>query len=267
VKHKALDGKESYEEGEQVVKICANCGQTVKNTAKFCKYCGVKITASAPRAPAVQPTKPATPKTAVKPHPVTEVPADVLAQLDARSSLTELQAEEKAILEELEKLEAELEQGDRSIAELEKEIKPLKKKIKTLKGKETKLKAKVKPFSFEKSGKERELWRDRAENLEELREKGEVRESVYNRLREEYETNRAKADAEFQEQVLMAREWLAILKGQYTATRDELSMLEARRSVGEIKEKQFKTKKLKLEKRARMLGHHVEVLEEILRNF
>ncbi len=266
MKHKALGGKESYEEGEQMVKICPNCGQTVKDTAKFCKYCGVKITASAPRAPAIQPTKPVSSKITPKTHSVTEVPAAVLAQLDARSSLSELEAEEKAILEELEQLEGELEQGDRSIAELEKEIKPLQKKIKTLKEKEKKLKAKIEPFSFEKSGKERKLWRDRAENLEELREKGEVRESVYSRLQEEYETNRAKADAEFQEQVLLAREWLAILKGQYTATRDELSMLEARRSVGEIKESQFKTKKLKLEKRARMLGHHVEVFEEILRD-
>jgi chromosome segregation ATPase len=178
-----------------------------------------------------------------------------------------IEEEETELLSELEALEKELEQGDRSIAELEKEIKPLQKKIKALKTKEKKLKSKVKEFDFEKAGKERVRLKERMEKLEELKEGGKVRESVYIRLQDEYEQGMAESDGQYQEKVILAREWLALLKAQYKAVRDELSLLDARHSVGEVKEADYKSRKKNLEKRSKTLGHQVEIFEAVLRDF
>jgi chromosome segregation ATPase len=246
--------------------ICSNCGQTVKATAKYCKFCGSALSASAARvAPAAPPTA------SVYPSPrsvkaVTEVPADALAQLEARAELTRLASEEEQVVADLEKLEGELERGDRSIDELEKQISPLQKRVKALKTQKKQLESKVQGFLFEKAAKDRAHWSDRLEKLEELKESGKVRESVYGRLHNEYETSRNKADAEYQQQVLQAREWLALLKAQYTAARDELAVLEARRSVGEVKTADYEARKEKLENRSQTLGRQVEILENVLRS-
>ncbi len=200
-------------------------------------------------------------------EPVTEVPAEILAQLEIRSQLMEIEEEEAELLDELERLEKELEQGDRSIAELEKEIKPLQKKIKSQKSKEKKLNSKVKEFAFEKAGKERQRLKERMEKLEDLKESGKVRESVYIRLQDEYDQGMAESDAQYQEQVVLAREWLALLKAQYKAVRDELSLLDARHSVGEVKEVDYQSRKKSLEKRSKTLGHQVEIFEAVLRDF
>jgi chromosome segregation ATPase len=200
-------------------------------------------------------------------EPVTEVPAEVLAQLEARSQLMSLEEEDAELLKQLEILEKELEDGDRSIAELEKEIKPLQKKIKALKTREKKLKTKVKEYAFEKAGKDRLASKERLDKLEELKESGKVRESVYIRLKEEYEKNLDEADALYQEQVVLAREWLALLKAQYKAVRNELSLLDARHSVGEVKDVDFKSRKEKMENRSKVLGQQVEIFEEVLRGF
>jgi chromosome segregation ATPase len=199
--------------------------------------------------------------------PVTEVPAEVLAQLEIRSQLMGIEEEETELLDEVERLEKELEQGDRSIAELENEIKPLKKQIKSLKTKEKKLKSKVKEFNFEKAGKERLRLKERTEKLEELKNGGKVRESVYLRLKDEYEQGMIEADTQYQEKVVLAREWLALLKAQYKAVRDELSLLDARHSVGEVKEVDYNSRKKTLEKRSKILGHQVEIFETVLRDF
>ena len=254
--------------GESMSRICPNCGQSVKDSAKFCKYCGSKLGAPVSR-PVSRPvtTGRAAPDIVVDREPVTEVPAEVLAQLEVRSALMGIEEEEAELLSELESLEKELEQGDRSIAELEEEIKPLKKKIKELKTKEKKLQSKVKEFDFEKAGKERVRLKERMEKLEGLKEGGKVRESVYVRLQDEYGQGIAEADAQYQEKVVLAREWLALLKAQYKAVRDELSLLDARHSVGEVKEVDYKSRKENLEKRSKTLGHQVEIFETVLRDF
>lgn len=248
-------------------RVCSNCGQSVKDSAKFCKYCGAKLGPSV-STPVSRPvtTSRAAPVMPDR-EPVTEVPAEVLTQLEARSELMSLEEEETELLKELENLDKELEQGDRSIAELEKEIKPLQNKIKALKGREKKLQARVKEFDFEKAGKERHRWKERIEKLEGLKEEGKVRESVYLRLQEEYRKNQTETDAQYQEQVIIAREWLALLKAQYKAVRDELSLLDARHSVGEVKEADYKSRKVQLEKRSKVLGHQVEIFEAVLRDF
>jgi chromosome segregation ATPase len=240
----------------------------VKDSAKFCKFCGSKLGApvSLPVSRPVTSGR-AAPVTVSDRKPVTEVPADVLAQLEARSELMGLEEEEEGLQKDIETLEEELEKGDRSIAEIEKEMAPLQKRIKALKKREKKLKSKVKEFEFEKLGKERLQWKEKVEKLEELKEGGEVRESIYLRLQEEYSRNQAEADAQYQEQVVIAREWLALLKTQYKGARDELSILDARHSVGEVKEADYKSRKGKLEKRAKKLGRQVEIFENILRDF
>ncbi len=249
-------------------RVCSNCGQLVKDSAKFCKFCGTKLE-PAVSAPVSRPvtTGRVIPPSVSDRQPVTEVPPEMLAQLEARSQLTSLEDEEKALLKELEQLESELEQGDRSIAELEKEIKPLQKKIKTLKDREKKLSSKVKEFDFEKAGKERLRWKERLEKLEEMKEAGKVRESVYLRLKDEYSKNQSETDAHYQEQVILAREWLALLKAQYKAARDELSLLEARHAVGEVKDVDYKSRKENLENRSKVLGYQVEIFEEVIRDF
>ncbi|MFX1576623.1 MAG: zinc-ribbon domain-containing protein [Promethearchaeota archaeon] len=249
-------------------RICPNCGQSVKDSAKFCKYCGSKLGAPVAK-PVSRPVTTGRAAPAVMPdrEPVTEVPAEVLAQLEVRAQLMGIEEEESELLSELEALEKELEQGDRSIAELEKEIKPLQQKIKALKTKEKKLNSKVKEFNFEKAGKERQRLKERMTKLEELKEGGKVRESVYIRLQDEYEQGMAEADAQYQEQVILAREWLTLLKAQYKGVRDELSLLDARHSVGEVKEKDYKSRKTNLEQRSKVLGHQVEIFEAVLRDF
>ncbi len=247
--------------------VCSNCGQSVKTTAKYCKFCGSPLSASAARvAPARPPAGLAAPPRGPAPKAATEVPAEVFAQLEARAELTRLGTEEQQVLADLEKLEAELERGDRSIEELEKEISPLQKRVKALKAQKKQLESKVQGFAFEKAAKDRAHWADRLEKLEELKESGKVRESVYDRLHDEYEASQNKAEADYQQQVLQAREWLAMLKAQFTATRDELALLEARHSVGEVKEADYASRKEKLEKRSQTLGHHVENLEDVLRS-
>ncbi len=209
----------------------------------------------------------AAPAPVLERQPVTEVPAKVLAQLETRSQLISIADEESDLLEQLERLEKELEEGDRSIAELEKEIKPLQKKIKALKTREKKLKTKIKEFDFEKAGKERLRLKERMAKLEELKESGKVRESVYLRLQQEYEQSQTEEDTKYQEKIVLAREWLALLKAQYKAARDELSLLDARHSVGEVKDADYTSRKEKLEKRSKILGQQVEIFEEILRDF
>ncbi|MFX1509003.1 MAG: zinc ribbon domain-containing protein [Promethearchaeota archaeon] len=249
-------------------RICPNCGQSVKDSAKFCKYCGSKLGApvSTPVSRPVTSGR-AAPAAISDRAPVTEVPAEVLAQLEIRSQLLEIEEEDSELLEEVERLEKELEQGDRSIAELESEIKPLQKQIKSLKKNEKKLKSKIKEFDFEKAGKERLRLKERAEKLEELKESGKVRESVYLRLKDEYEQGITEADTQYQEKVVLAREWLSLLKAQYKAIRDELSLLDARYSVGEVKDADYKSRKETLEKRSKILGHQVEIFETVLRDF
>ena len=256
------------EAGDCMPRMCPNCGQSVKDSAKFCKFCGSKLGApvSLPVSRPVTSGR-AAPRTIAERKSVTEIPADILTQLEARAELMGLEDEEEELQKDIEALEEELEKGERSIAEIEKEMAPLQKQIKALKTREKKLKAKVKVFEFEKLGKERLQWKEKLEKLEELKEGGEVRESIYLRLQEEYSRNQAEADGQYQEQVVIAREWLALMKAQYKAARDELSILDARRSVGEVKDADYKSRKTKLEKRAKTLGRQVEIFENILRDF
>ncbi len=189
----------------------------------------------------------------------------MLAQLELRGQLLELEKEEKGLMEEIERLQAELEKGEESIAELEEKMKPLKKRIKDLTSREKKLKAKLKPFPFEEAEKARHLWSERLEKLEELKLEGKTRESVYQRLKREYDTGLRETEAKYQEQLVLTKEWLVLLKAQYAAARDELAMLEARHEVGEVSEKAHTQNKETLEKRTKQLGRQVEILETILR--
>ena len=197
---------------------------------------------------------------------VTEVPGEVLEQLEWRVELRELEGEKREVAKELEGLEGELERGERPVAELEKMIAPLKKRIKTITAKEKKLESKVKPFPFEEAGKARRLWSERLDKLEELKREGKVRESVYHRLREEYEGKRREADIKYREELSKARKWLALLKSRYAAARDDLATLEARHAVGEIADGEFRSRREELEKQATRLGSQVEILESVIRS-
>ena len=243
--------------------VCSSCGNTIRRTAKFCKYCGQ---------PSLSPSRgisrrdyPSPSTTVSRSRPVTEIPADVLAQLELRGQLLELEKEEKGLMEEIERLQAELEKGEQSIAELEGKMKPLKKRIKALTSREKKLKTKLKPFPFEEAGKARHLWSERIEKLEDLKQEGKTRESVYRRLKGEYDTGLRESEAKYQEQLILTKEWLVLLKSQYAAARDELAMLEARHEVGEVSAGRHEQSKETLEKRTSQLGRQVEILETILR--
>ena len=243
--------------------VCSNCGNTVRRTAKFCKYCGRPLT-SRSSSVSRRDYSPS-PTSVTRSRPVTEIPADVLSQLELRGQLLEIEKEEKELMAEIEKLQAELEKGEQSIAEIEEKMKPLKKSTKELTKKEKKLKAKIKPFPFEEAGKARHLWSERLEKLEELKQEGTTRESVYRRLKGEYETGLREAEEKYQEQLILTKEWLLLLKSQYAAARDELAMLEARHEVGEVSEGVHEKNKETLQKRTLQLGRQVEILETILR--
>ncbi|MFW9832035.1 MAG: zinc ribbon domain-containing protein, partial [Candidatus Thorarchaeota archaeon] len=69
-------------------RVCPNCGQSVKDSAKFCKYCGTKMGAPLSR-PVPRPIPTSRPPATVPDRqPITEVPASVLAQLAARSPVS-----------------------------------------------------------------------------------------------------------------------------------------------------------------------------------
>ena len=259
-----------------VVRICSYCGSRARDSARFCKYCGRPLTGEPgragekpgyPSAPAPKAEVAGTggPSGAGGAGEVREVPGEVLEQLEWRVELRELEEEKREVAKELEGLEGELERGERPVAELEKMIAPLKKRIKAITAREKKLESKVKPFSFEEAGKARRLWSERLEKLEELKKEGKVRESVYRRLREEYESKRREADVRYREELSKAREWLALLKSRYAAARDDLATLEARHAVGEIGEGEFQSRREELEKQASRLGSQVEILESIIR--
>ncbi len=252
-----------FQQVNKLTPVCSSCGNTVRRTAKFCKYCGRPLTSRSRRVSQRDYTTPSTGVTRSK--PVTAIPAGVLAQLELRGQLLELEKEEKELMEEIERLQAELEKGEQSIAELEEKMKPLKKRIKELTSREKKLKAKIKPFPFEEAGKARHLWSERIDKLEDLKQEGTTRESVYRRLKGEYETGLRKAEEKYQEQLILTKEWLLLLKSQYAAARDELAMLEARHEVGEVGEGAHVQSKETLEKRTHQLGRQVEILETILR--
>jgi hypothetical protein len=84
-------------------------------------------------------------------------------------------------------------------------------------------------------------------------------------LKGEYEDGLRAAEAKYQEQLILTKEWLVLLKAQYAAARDELAMLEARHEVGEVGEKGHAQSKETLEKRTQQLGRQVEILETVLR--
>ncbi len=249
--------------------VCSSCGNTVKSTAKFCKYCGRSLKSPSRGVSRRDHPSPSTrvsrSRSVTASRPVTEIPSDVLAQLELRGQLLELQKEEKGLMEEIDRLQAELEKGEQSISELEEKMKPLKKRIKELTSREKKLKTKIKPFPFEEAGKARHLWSERLDKLEELKQEGTTRESVYRRLKGEYETGLRDAERKYQEQLILTKEWLLLLKSQYAAARDELAMLEARHGVGEVGEGAHEKSKETLEKRTKQLGRQVEILETILR--
>lgn len=225
--------------------LCGNCGKEVRPGTKFCIYCGSPVTTAisdtgessqTPETTADLVSEPATTPEVEKPEEVQPIPipTGVLASLIARGRQLALEDQYAKSDQKSDKLLEELSKaaGDGDFA----------------------LEGLIDTYINEQTEQDR---------LDELREKDEVSDRVYERLSAEYQEKLAKMDQDIESGLEQLKGYTAQLNRELNQIHDELETVNARVLIGDIEE-DFTSQKTKLTEKQQRLNYALAAAHHIL---
>ncbi|MFX1561966.1 MAG: zinc-ribbon domain-containing protein [Promethearchaeota archaeon] len=217
---------------------CHICGRKPKPKAFFCHFCGTRLKTT-PKSPTMgssestPKSKSSAPSDKATVSADEEIPAAVEAALILRGKLEQLREQKTAIEEELETIRVKQLVGEfteakakKQVESVEAKLEPLMKEIKNLEEK-----AGTPLETLQQEQKEQE---DRLKRLEELHKSGEVEESVYKRLANEYQSKMDEITQQLGAELDKAHRWLSQLEVHQQQLEFDKETLQVRARIDEI---------------------------------
>ncbi|MFQ5820516.1 MAG: zinc ribbon domain-containing protein [Candidatus Heimdallarchaeota archaeon] len=285
---------------------CEQCGNPLVKGARFCGVCGrpVKksikkevtlkptISQDVPTKPKVE-TEPLIPKSREEPslheipilseetfHPSTEtiekelaaqefeIPDEMITILYARKRVPVLQKELNTQKEELDALSEKMNVGLLTKKEAMGQLKILKKKIGELQAEKEQLdEAASVPLEIESLDDERKTLVEWETKLKELKKAGKTSDTVFQKVKREYEEKRNNIDSQLTEQVLRLKQWANLLMKRSQLLSQAQETLRVKLQVEEISSEDATEQMRETEKKLEKAKLAEEQAREILKQF
>ena len=272
---------------------CPFCGRIVRNTDKFCIFCGSKLQKSAqtPSKPSItsqerdeidmelgtsetadskkqRKNKSSKGKSAER-EAIPELPEEIKAQLEAKMELAVLNTKKERLRDKLRELTDELDshryQYDIDYAKkVNLKLDAIKEIKNELFAEEEKLRNVLGPsgqFRMDELDTIMEIQREQLIELKRSYKRHKIKKNVYEQLKEEYADKFRSAESELQDLRGNIIRMLAEEKSKKTTFQNRISMLQARLKSGEIDEPTFNDQRNHLEKDIEQVAQKIKILE------
>ncbi|MEM3586412.1 MAG: hypothetical protein QXO71_03725 [Candidatus Jordarchaeaceae archaeon] len=269
--------------------ICPRCGQRAEDWFIYCKYCGfpLKQESEKPKKPVTieveveEPTKPPIIKKVSKPQKIDvkeaklevskpveieKIPDDIRRNLVGRGKTYLIETRLRKLNRDYETLKTRQLVGEITEEELEKRSEPLWQEINDIKKTLEEMGA-TEPLEVEVLLAEKETQIERKKKLEELLIKGEIRETIYQKLVSEYDSKIKQAEKRLKEGITQMEKWLASLKIEKQELLDQQEMLIAKMKIGDMPIKDYEIQKKDLETKIKDNELALQFLEGVLERF
>nr|MDO8081462.1 hypothetical protein [Candidatus Freyarchaeota archaeon] len=269
--------------------ICPRCGQRTEDWFVYCKYCGlplkqelekpkkpvtIRVEVEEPEKPIVTRKVKETPKTekkeakleVEKPVEVEKIPDDVKRNLIGRGKTYLIENRLRKLNRDYETLKTRQLVGEITEEELEKRSEPLWQEINDIKKTLGEMGA-TEQLEVEVLLAEKETQVERKKKLEELLIKGEIRETIYQKLVSEYDAKLKQAEKKLKEGVHQMEKWLVSLKAEKQELLDQQEMLMAKMKIGDLPVKEYETQKKELETKIKDNELACQFLEGVIERF
>ncbi|MHA2227264.1 MAG: zinc-ribbon domain-containing protein [Candidatus Hodarchaeales archaeon] len=249
---------------------CSNCGKNINTKARFCRFCGnpvkksrsaISRSESTPPSPIKPPTparKPLIPTTEV----VEKIPEEIINNLYARKRESQIKADLKKLLDEIDELTKKVEIGlieqDNS-AEM---ISKIQSNIDTLQEEQKSLKSQ--PLDLEDFAENEKKWQRRLEKIEEKKRVQAISHEVYSSLHDEYASELASIQQKLAVEERKARRWLVGLQKDARELDTKIERLKVRGEIEGMNTSEISQKTEDLSKQRKKKAVASEVLTEIL---
>jgi uncharacterized Zn finger protein (UPF0148 family) len=272
---------------------CPRCGQITEDWFVYCKYCGypLKQESEKPKKPLtirVEVKEPEKPKSVAtgkvredtttrterreakleveKPVEVEKIPDDVKRNLIGRGKTYLIETRLRKLNRDYETLKTRQLVGEITQEELEKRSEPLWQEINDIKKTLGEMGA-TEQLEVEVLLAEKETQVERKKKLEELLIKGEIRETIYQKLVEEYDAKLKQAQKNLKEGVQQMEKWLVSLETEKQGLTDQQEMLTAKMKIGDLPVKEYETQKKDLETKIKDNELACQFLEGVIERF
>ncbi len=272
-----------------VLPICPRCGQKTEDWFSYCKYCGlplkqekekakkpitIKVRVEEPEETALEaeeeiealPPKRTEAKVVEKTAEIEKIPEDIKRNLIERGKTYLVETRLRKLNRDYETLKTRQIVGEITEEELEKRAEPLREEISEIRKTLQEMGA-AEPLNVEVLLAEKETQIERKKKLEELLIKGEIRETIYQKLVSEYEAKLKEAEKKLAEGIRQMEKWLVSLEAEKQELLDQEEMLTAKMKIGEVPVKEYQTQKKELETKIKEVGLACEFLEGVIERF
>lgn len=252
---------------------CEHCGNPLSKGARFCGVCGRPVKKSFKKEVKLEPTfsQDITTKPKVETEPLitksreesslheipilseesiqpstetlemeltsqeVKIPDEMITILYARKRVPILQKELNTQMEELDALSEKMNVGLLTKKEAMDQLKVLKKKIGELQAEKDQLdEAASVPLEIERLNEERKTLVEWETKLKELKKAGKTSDTVYQKVKREYEEKRNNIDNQLTEQLLRLKQWANLLKKRTQILSQEQETLRVKLQVEDI---------------------------------
>ncbi|WXG40069.1 MAG: hypothetical protein WED07_04480 [Candidatus Freyarchaeum deiterrae] len=268
---------------------CPRCGQITEDWFVYCKYCGfpIKQESEKPQKPVAirvevdEPEKPIAtrkireaPKVekkeakleVKKPVEVEKIPEDVKRNLIGRGKTYLIETRLRKLNRDYETLKTRQLVGEITEEELEKRSEPLWQEINDIKKTLGEMGA-TEQLDVEVLLAEKETQVERKKKLEELLLKGEIRETIYQKLVSEYDEKLKQAQKKLKDGVQQMEKWFVSLEAERQGFLDQQEMLMAKMKIGDLPVKEYETQKKELETKIKDNELACQFLEGVIERF
>jgi hypothetical protein len=191
------------------------------------------------------------------------IPVDVIDVLAGRLEVDLIKNEMNEALEEIEKIEQRLDIGIIDASEAKEQINEKKQILDELKERKNNIPEEGLPYE-EYQKKIREM-KDKLLKLEEMKKEGKIsRESVYEKLFKEYNTEYLGAQAQFDEETRRFTQWQKQLEEDVKNYHDHAELAVTRAQLGEISEEEAQKEKKQYETDAKRRDLARKSIQELL---
>jgi DNA repair exonuclease SbcCD ATPase subunit len=251
---------------------CTNCGKQISITARFCRFCGnpakkKRSTQPSPTSSSSPPVAPPTPVARPLPRPaesIEKIPEEIVDILYARERKTQIKAELKELLDEIDELSKKVDIGLIEEEESSQKIETIQTQISSLQEEQKTLKSQ--PLELETFTVSENKWQQRIEKLEEKKRTQMVSNEVYNSLKDEYNSEYATIQKKVAIEERKARRWLVDLQKEVRELETQVERFKVRGEIEGLSQEEIKTKSEQSTLERKRKAAAARILTEILSN-